>query len=433
MWTTYRMPSFDRGYRLMRQNRSGTSRSSRVRRVLVEANFILATSLAILSGLGVSSRGDEFSRLEGAYLFDLTGRADLHGRTSVSVRVLEELPAALRGESATLVLARTDQGNLAKLLVSSGMRKLKPSEKQGTLVPVLILERYETIDAGDRRSVRARGKELMLFDGFQFDLDTGQVVPAGMGGDILFSTAGPDGPKLTALDKDRLYTFEKPLPALPSAPGRPSAGRVVQPGDYAGRYHLIANGQWSGTLDLTIDAGGMASGRFRSDLNGSVYAVTGQAAMEAPKKIAFDVQFPQARQSYEGLLWTEGKNAFAGTVSMLDRPYSFIAIREGTSLWSEEIDLGLMASSTGDKSSRRIIISLDAATDRFTLDAKPCSSTELAEALSRLVKAEPTSNVLLRVPDSVPFERVRRAVESIRAAGVKSVRVAPSTETSGTE
>ena len=53
-------------------------------------------------------------------------------------------------------------------------------------MPVLILERYETIDAGDHRSIKVRGKELMLFDGFQFDLDTGQVVPPGLAA-IFFS------------------------------------------------------------------------------------------------------------------------------------------------------------------------------------------------------------------------------------------------------
>ncbi len=269
----------------MRQNRFGTSRLWRARRVRVAANLVAVSALAILTGLGVAARGDEFGGLEGAYLFDLSRRPDARRHTSLSLRELEALPVVLRGESAAFVIAQTDQGNLAKMLVSLGMRKRKPSEQQGQLVPVLILERYETIDAGDHQSIKARGKELMLFDGFQFDLDTGQVVPAGLGGDILFSTRGPDGPKLTAVDKDHLYVFDKPLPAPPSAPGRPSTGRIVQPADYAGRYHLIANGQWSGTLDLTVDAAGTVSGRFLSDLNGSVYAVTGQVAVEAPEKL----------------------------------------------------------------------------------------------------------------------------------------------------
>jgi biopolymer transport protein ExbD len=413
----------------MQQMRLGTSSPSGMGRILIEATLVTATALAILTGLSASVWADEFGRIEGAYLFDLTRRADAHAHKSVSLRALDALPAVLRGESAALVIAQTDQGNLAKMLVSLGMRKHRPSEKQGPLVPVLILERYETIDAGDHNSVKARGKDVVLFDGFQLDLDTGQVVPPGMGGDILFSTQGPEGPKLSALDQNQLYTFEKTLPALPAAPGQPSSGRIVQPSDYAGRYRLVANGQWSGILDLTVDASGMVAGRFRSDLNGSVYAVTGQVAMEAPKKIAFDVQFPQARQSYEGLLWTEGKNAFAGTLSMLDRPYSFIAIREGASLAAEEIDVGLAASPSPDKSTRRIV-SLESGTDRFKLDGEPCSATELTDALSRLVKTEPAATVLLRVPDAVSFERIRGVVKSVRSAGVKSIRLAPTTDQS---
>jgi hypothetical protein len=94
----------------------------------------------------------------------------------------------------------------------------------------------------------------------------------------------------------------------------------------------MANGQWSGTLALAVDAAGAVTGQFRSDRNGSAYPVTGKVSAEVPQKIDFSIQFPRARQIYEGYLWTEGKNAIAGSVSMLDHPYGFIAVREGTSL-----------------------------------------------------------------------------------------------------
>jgi hypothetical protein len=172
----------------------------------------------------------------------------------------------------------------------------------------------------------------MLFDGFQFDLDAGQVVPEGLGGDIVFASRAPEDPRLAALGESRLYTLDKPPAAPKSVPGKPSGARGVQPGDFAGRYYLIANGQWSGTLELVVDDAGVVSGHFRSDRNGSSYPVTGKVAGEFAQKIDFAVQFPRARQDYQGFLWTEGKNAIAGTLSMLDRPYGFIAIREGTSL-----------------------------------------------------------------------------------------------------
>ena len=63
------------------------------------------------------------------------------------------------------------------------------------------------------------------------------------------------------------------------------------------------------------------------------YPVTGKTGEGAPQRIRFDVRFPRSQQSFDGLIWSEGKNVIAGTVSMLDHPYSFVAIREGASLW----------------------------------------------------------------------------------------------------
>jgi biopolymer transport protein ExbD len=59
--------------------------------------------------------------------------------------------------------------------------------------------------------------------------------------------------------------------------------------------------------------------------------------------------------------------------------------------------------------------------------------TELTETLSRLVKTESAAGVLLRVPGAASFERVHRVVNSIRAAGVKAIRLAPTTDKSGAE
>jgi hypothetical protein len=370
-----------------------------------------------------AARGDEFSRLEGPPFFALPGRPDAHAHTQLTSRELEALPTVLREERAAFVIVKTDQGNLAKVLVSSGLRKLKPSEKDGPLVPVMILERFETIDAGDRRSFKARGSEMTLFDGFQFDLDAGQVVPAGLGGDMVFLTQGPEGARLAALNGSRLYTLESPPPSPAATPGKPSRGRAVLRGDFAGRYQLMANAQWSGMLMLAVDDAGAVSGHFRSDRNGSAYPVTGQVAAETPHQIEFTVQFPRARQTYQGLMWTEGKNTIAGTLSMLDHPYSFIAVREGTSLGPDVIDWDDPPAGA-EKVSRRVV-DLQAGTDLYTLDGQARSEADLTEDLSRAVKDRPRIVVLLRVSDTVPFERVRRVAEAIRSAGVTIVRLAP--------
>ena len=149
------------------------------------------------------------------------------------------------------------------------------------------------------------------------------------------------------------------------------------------------------------------TGHFRSDRNGSAYPVAGKVAAEVPQKIEFSVQFPRARQTYEGYLWTEGKNAIAGTVSMLDHPYSFIAVREGTSLGTE-IDLGLPG--------RHCRIRRPAGRHNgvrggaiATLDGVAMFGRGIDRRGVKGRSNEPATGVLLRVADAVPFERVRRA------------------------
>ncbi len=298
--------------------------------------FALCMSLAcvgsvIIPGDGPIARADEFGRLDGAPLFDIPGRAGTRSPAALSFRDLEALPSALPGERAAFLIVKTDHGNLAKILVSSAFKKLSGTDQAASTVPVIVVERFETIDSLDRRSFKARGKGVTLFDGFQFDLDSGQVVPDRAGGDVRFTAKAPGEPSLAAVSPSTLYVLEQPLSPSPPEAGRPSPGRAILPGDFSGRFDLVADGQWSGRLELSVDALGAVTGFFRSERNGSSYPVKGTAADGVPQRIRFEVRFPRASQSYDGLIWSEGKNVIAGTVTMLDHLYSFIAIREGVS------------------------------------------------------------------------------------------------------
>ncbi len=288
---------------------------------------------------------------------------------------------------SALVIVKTDEGNLAKLLVSPGLRKGKPGAKPSPLVPVLVVERFETLEATGYWSFKARGKEVVLFGEFPFDLDSGQVVPEGMGGDIVFTSAGGKGPRLVGLGESRISTFDRPVLPPAVAPGRPSSGRVVEAGDFTGSYHLIANGQWSGALEIQVKEGGEVTGRFRSDLNGSVYPVNGKIAAGKPQRVGFTIQFPRAEQVYDGLLWTEGKNVFAGTFTMLERPYSFVAVRDGAPL--EAPELALEPAQNLPPSPRRVVVVLENGSDRFVVDGLSRSSAELAESLAQAIKGGP--------------------------------------------
>jgi hypothetical protein len=196
----------------------------------------------------------------------------------------------------------------------------------------------------------------------------------------------------------------------------------VLPGDFAGRYRLFANGQWSGTLDLKVDQEGGVSGRFRSDLNGAAYPVSGQVAPDVPHKVAFRVKFLRTQQDFEGYLWTEGKGALAGTLTMLDHAYGFFAIREGGRFAPEGEDVGPLTKDGGANiPGRRTVV---VRKGQYTLDGRPMTDRELAEALKKAIAAEPATWVLLQVPDDESFAAIQRAFEAIGAAGVGTIRLA---------
>ena len=111
---------------------------------------------------------------------------------------------------------------------------LRKDEGGGPPIPVFVLERFDTFDAADLGARLSGGRALMLFPGFQIDLDTGQIVPEGQGGDLAYPADGP--PSLAAKAGATLYRLAK-APAPDSArPPQPTPGRAVVPGDFAGRY-----------------------------------------------------------------------------------------------------------------------------------------------------------------------------------------------------
>ena len=164
-----------------------------------------------------------------------------------------------------------------------------------------------TFDGSNLASRRAHGKDLVLFDGFRVDLDSGQIVPEGQGGDLRFQTDAETGPRLAVVGNAKLYTLTRAPVTSSAASARPSSGRTVVPGDFRGQYRLFANGQWSGALTWTSIRTGAVTGQFRSDLNGTAYQVNGQVAPEVPHKSHFRIKYPRTQQDFEGYLWTEGK------------------------------------------------------------------------------------------------------------------------------
>ena len=130
-------------------------------------------ALGILSWFIVApsrSVGDDFERLSGDVLGTLWRSSQLKSHPGLSFRELESLPSVLRDARSALVLVKTDQGNLARLLVSPGFRNLtagnaesKRADKKA-LVPILLVERYEVFEPGKagNRLVEREGSYPLL-------------------------------------------------------------------------------------------------------------------------------------------------------------------------------------------------------------------------------------------------------------------------------
>lgn len=287
--------------------------------------------LLMMAGVGEPAWADDFDRLEGRALAGVPKAEGTVSHPALSVAEIGALPRVLKGVRSGVLVVRTGDGNLARVVVSPALRKR--TEAGGDPVPILVLERFATFEAGPARTRLAQGRDVLLFDGFLYDLDTGQVVPEGLGADLRYSAK--NGGQLEALGGAVVYTMTRSPLIADAEPGQPSPGVAIVPGDFAGRYHLIGDGQWSGRLDLQVGDGGAVSGQFRSDQTGQSYPVTGQVQADRANHVTFAIQFPRARQDYDARLWGGRKAALAGTVVLLDGTFGFVAVREGASLEPE--------------------------------------------------------------------------------------------------
>ena len=381
--------------------------------------FLMIFGIGTWSGTGLA---DQFEQLDGPMLVRILKGADATARPRLTVDEIAAMPSMLLDSRSALALGSTDRGNPARLLLVPELRR--PASGVGEPIPVLVLERLDTFDSADPSTRLASRRDVVLYDGFQFDLDSGQVVPDGQGGDLVFRVSGENGPRLETIGPAKLFTMAK-APAFDDAKApRPTPGRSVVPADFAGRYRLFANGQWSGTLDLKVEARGVVAGKFRSDLHGTTYAVTGQVATDAPQKVLFAISFPRARQEFEGYLWGEGKGAMAGTASLLERTFGFFAIREGARYAPEGKDVGPLEGPDTDRPGRHVV---EIRGDVLKLDDKPATLEGLAATLKPLVETDaiPAPWALIRVPADQKYSDVLRVVEALRASGISTIRLEP--------
>lgn len=217
------------------------------------------------------------------------------------------------------VVIKTGEGNVAKALLSWGFRRTADKP-----VPVLVIDRYVTYDRDRGNLTLAHGRNLMLFPGFEFDFDIGQVVPKGVGGDVALN----DNRALVALGDAKIYGLDGGL--VPEGEGdnyNPQAHQGIQPRDYAGEWKVTADGRWYGTWHLAVDDDGNVVGQYLSEETKSVFPLKGRIALGEPNRIVFDVEFAAATQHYDLYLFTGDKSAMCGTTTLVDRKFGVLAER----------------------------------------------------------------------------------------------------------
>lgn len=221
--------------------------------------------------------------------------------------------------SSPCVAIKTNNGNVAKALLGWGLRK--GGEKP---TPVVVLERYVTYRIDRPELTSAAGKDVMLFPGFGFNFDIGQVVPVGQGADVEFTAEGALKPVGDAV----LVPISGSL--LPSAEATakhdPQAHEGVLPEDFAGTWQVDADGRWKGEWLIDVDAEGRIAGTFVSDELQNRYEMLGQIG-STPQHLKLTVTLANAQMNVDAYLWTTDKSKMAGTVTLIGRKFGFVATR----------------------------------------------------------------------------------------------------------
>ncbi len=286
---------------------------------MIRTWICLCLSVAVF-GAAASVRGADVFERHGATIVKRLAE-EREGIKQLTMEDAAKLKPLAPTIGSPCLVARTDEGSYSKLLAGWGLKKSNGSDKP---IKVLLIERFVTY-RGDRLDLTsATGKDVMLFPGFGFNLDIGQVVPEGQGADIIFT---PEG-ELIAADNSKLVVLNGSQlpPADKTARRDPNDHEGVVAGDFTGNWKLNADGRWLGELELKVNEGGKATGSFTSDESKNAYEVTGQTG-GTPHNLKLEVFLANTQLSVDGYLWTKDKSQMAGTVTMTGRKFGFVATR----------------------------------------------------------------------------------------------------------
>jgi hypothetical protein len=282
--------------------------------------LVLASLLTLV--VPEALRADAFDNYTNAVLAKVPTAPGVMTVKQLTPSLMVEHAGAVPGTTGALVVVRTNEGRLSKLLVQPARQQLADK----STVAILLIERFVTYRRGEERAVAAQGTNVRLFDGFQFNLDLGQVVPGSVGGDLRFVIA-PGKTYVEPVGKAALYLLTKPLPdAAGKKMEKVTFGGKFEPRFFDGAYKLFDDGRRSGTLHLKVLPGGDVDGAYYSDKDGQKFEVSGKVG-NPPQNIEFTITYPRARQTFTGMMFTGDGRAIAGTSVIQDRKAAFYAVR----------------------------------------------------------------------------------------------------------
>ncbi len=279
----------------------------------------LLVILTLLSFVSAADAADVFERHRSEALRKVVETApELDSLSLEQAIMLKSLSPTI---TSPCVVVRTNDGNLAKAQLAWGFRK----GPGGEAIPVLLIERYVTYRSDREDVAAAAGQDIMLFAGFALNLDIGQIVPEGQGGDITLT------PKsiLKPLDSARLYGLDGSQLAeeVDDPAGDPRDHEGVLPRDFAGKWTVSVDGRWRGEWDLKVVDRGRIQGKYVSEDSRSSYDLTGRIAA-LPHNLKLDLHLDNATQSFDAFLWTKDKSTMAGTTILSGRKFGFHAVRQ---------------------------------------------------------------------------------------------------------
>jgi hypothetical protein len=224
----------------------------------------------------------------------------------------------LRG---ALLVVKTNDNRWAKLLVQTAAQKAGDKT-----MPILLINRFVTFKEGEERTVVAAGKNVRLFQDFQFSLDLGQIVPAALGGDLRLIVTD-DKTYVEPIGKAELYLVTKPLPeATPKKAEKVIVGKTFEAKYFNGTFKLQDDGRRSGKLVLKVDDDGNVDGWYYSDKDGAKYEVSGKVG-DPSHAIKFKITLPRTPEEFHGWMFTGDGRVICGVSRLQEREAGFYAVR----------------------------------------------------------------------------------------------------------